>query len=90
MLYNSDNDITKENVFLDVNKNANESNVIDMDNDINNIDCVSFNNTVKKTEMGTLVNENNQMTVYLQYQYIYRSKLLILKMLIFANHSGDI
>lgn len=64
---------TKENVFLDVNKNANvsESNVIDMDNDTNNIDCVSFNDTVKKaSEMEALVNENNQMTVYLQMQTI--------------------
>lgn len=65
---NPDINTTKENVFLD-NENANdnskvpESNVIDIDNDTNNNDCVSFHEAIKKSsELETLVNENNQMT----------------------------
>lgn len=68
---NPDINTTKENVFLDVNENANdnakvsESNVIDVDNDTNNNDCVSFDEAVKKSsDLETLVDENNQMIVF--------------------------
>lgn len=58
----------KESVFLDVNeiasdKKGSESNVIDIDNNTNNNDCISFDETVKKSVVETLVNENNQMIV---------------------------
>lgn len=55
----------KENVFLDVNKNANDdakptnSDVVDVENDTNNNDCVSVNEVLKKSpELETLVDEN--------------------------------
>jgi len=56
---------TKENVFLDVNENANDdakttkSDVVDVDNDTNNNDCVSLDEALKKSsELETLVDEN--------------------------------
>lgn len=69
---NPDVNTMKENVFLDVNENANdtakvsESNVIDVDNDTNNNDCVSFDEAVKKSsELETLtVDENKQMIAF--------------------------
>jgi len=55
----------KKKVFPDVNKIANNdtkptnSDVVDVDNDTNNNDCVSLNKVLKKSsELETLVDEN--------------------------------
>lgn len=62
---NSKINIVKETVFLDVDKNANDdakttkSDVVDVDNDTNNNDCVSLDEALKKsTELETLVDED--------------------------------